>query len=57
MPLPTAALLYTKTKETFLVNTGEYFEYQFWFPDATRANQRVLLFDPTANDPLPHSTF
>lgn len=42
VPLPTAAFLYTKTKETFLVNTGEYFEYQFWFPDATGASQRVL---------------
>lgn len=41
-PLPTAALLYTKTKETSLVNTGEYFEYQCWFPDATGASQRVL---------------
>ena len=36
--LPTASLLDTKTKGPFLGNIGEYFEYQFWFPDATGAN-------------------
>ena len=51
--LPTAALLDTKTKDPFLGNKGEYFEYQFWFPDAKGANERVLLFDPIANDPKP----
>ena len=36
--LPTASLLDIKTKGPFLGNIGEYFEYQFWFPDATGAN-------------------
>lgn len=39
----TVALQGTKTSNTFLGNTGGYFEYQFWFPDAHRGQRHYFL--------------